>query len=161
MAALTDAQAKLVWEEWLASEMRSHYFGDLSGTYTNRQRIANWLGLLLSSGAAFAFIGSWLPQGSLAALALLVAGVNLYSLVMQNHKAAADCADLHAKWNRLAREYAELWNTWYSADASARLAATEERATEASKAGLQYGRDRRRLERWEERVIEQRVRPAA
>jgi len=51
----------------------------------------------------------------------LGAALSLVSLVMQNQKKYADCADLHFKWNRLAGEYKALWNGTYADSASATL----------------------------------------
>ncbi len=152
---LNEPQIKLVWEEWLSAEMRAHYFADLSGTFHRRQRWATWGTLLLSSGAAVALLGKLsVPEWTGPTLTLLTAVVSLYSLVTQNPKSAADCADLHFRWNRLAMEYRDLWFNWHSDDAPARLSRINERAAEASKSGTAYHYAPRRMLRWYNLVVE-------
>ena len=49
---LTDDQIKRVWENMLAAEARSLYFGDLAARYTRRKRVITGASFFLSSGAA-------------------------------------------------------------------------------------------------------------
>ncbi|MDQ6699199.1 MAG: hypothetical protein M3Z36_03320 [Acidobacteriota bacterium] len=73
---------------------------------------------------------------------------------MQNQKFAVDSADLHARWNRLAKEFESIWENVYADDAPEHLNALDDRATDLSKAaaaGIKY--DERSLLRWEEHVV--------
>jgi hypothetical protein len=163
MRMLSEPQTNMAWEEWLASEMRAEYFADLCSSFNRRHRWATWATLLLSSGAAVALIGRLaVPPWTVPTLALLAAGVSLYSLVAQNPKSAADCADLHSRWNKLAMDYRDLWMSWYADEAADRLAQLNERRAEASKSGAAYHYDEKRMLKWYELVVQNRVRhPAA
>ena len=160
---LTEPQRTMVWEEWLAAEIRANYFADLSGAYHRRQRVATFTTLVFSSGAFAALLArlSWVPEWVPAALALLAAAVSLYSLVAQNLKAAVDCSDLHFRWNKLAMEYQDLWNAGDVEDADRRLGQLNERRAEASKSGTAFPYSKRRMLRWYELVVEHRAPKAA
>jgi hypothetical protein len=69
------------------------------GSYPRRidaeGRVATFLTLVLSSGATTGFLGRIpIPTWAPGLLAMLAAGVSLYSLVAQNLKAAFECSDL-------------------------------------------------------------------
>lgn len=158
---LTEPQQTQVWEQWLAAEMRANYFADLCGWYHRQQKLATWATLLLSSGAAAAFVtrlADVLPAWVAPALALLAAGVSLYSLVAQNLKAALDCSDLHFRWNKLAREYEDLWNSLWAEDAAARLARLNDKRAELSKTGTAFRYSERRMRKWYDVVVQHHVR---
>jgi hypothetical protein len=53
---LSDFQQNMVWEGWLAAEIRSSYFAALVARYQFIQRFLVVLGLVLSSGATFTLI---------------------------------------------------------------------------------------------------------
>lgn len=152
---LSETQLKTVWEEWLAAEVRANYFADLCGTFNRRQRWATWATLLLSSGAAVAFIGRF--QWAVPILALLAAAMSLYSLVAQNPKSAAECADLHSRWNRLAMEYQALWQGWFADDAASKLAQLNDREADVSKSGVGYHYDEKRMLKWFDIVVRDRA----
>lgn len=154
--ALSEPQANMVWEEWLAAEVRANYFADLCATFHRRQNVAIWATLVLSSGAALTLISNidWLPAAIVPVLAFMAAGVSLYSLVAQNPKSASDCADLHSRWNKLAMEYRDLWQNWYAEDATAKLARMNERAAEISKSGTAYRYEPKRMAKWEDLVVQ-------
>ncbi|MBI3680717.1 MAG: hypothetical protein HY235_10000 [Acidobacteria bacterium] len=57
----------------------------------------------------------------------------MYSLVAQNQKNAVESADLHSRWNRLSREFEELWENMYDESAQERLRQLEGKAEELSK----------------------------
>lgn len=160
---LSAEQTKLAWEEWLAAEIRASYFADLCGTFNRHHRVATWGILLLSSGAAVGLLGrlDWLPAWASPLLVLCVAALSLYSLMAQNPKSAAECSDLHARWNKVGMEYRDLWMNWYAEDAAARLARLNERSAETSKSGTAYRYEPERMEKWQDMVVANRVRPPA
>ncbi len=80
---------------------------------------------------------------------------------MQNQKFALDASDLHARWNRLAKDLENLWDNVDASDAPERLAALEDRKTELSKAGSAFRYDERRMLKWETHVIAHRLPHAA
>ena len=152
---LSQLQQKNVWENWLSSEMRANYFADMANRYQTWQRVLTWLTLVFSSGAAFAIVTDWLPQGFgwvRAALALLTAAVSLLSLVEQNQKRATDCSDLHFRWNRLAAEYEDLWDNMYADNAELQLKALGEKEAELSKSSTAFPNRPRIMLKWQEHV---------
>jgi hypothetical protein len=76
---------------------------------------------------------------------------------MQNPKKAAECADLHFKWNRLAAGYQALWGNVYAEDAEDKFATLVERESEVSKASLAIPNKPKIVEKWERHVVEQRT----
>jgi outer membrane murein-binding lipoprotein Lpp len=156
---LSEAQQKRVWEGMLSSEIRSNYFADFSGRYYARQRWATWGALVASSGAVVAVLAD-LPD-SLAwlriALPLATAALSGYSVVAQNQKYAVDAADLHSRWNRLAKDYEKLWENVYANDAQETLSSLDDRAVELSKAGAGFKYDERSMLRWQEQVERHRL----
>jgi len=144
-----------VWEGWLGAEIRAHYFADLCGRYDRLQKAATWATLALSSSAFAAMIAnglqahySWLAP----VLTFLTAAISLYSLVAQNQKKAFDSADLHLRWNTLARDYSALWDDMYSEYAARRFTALVQRELEASKSGTAFPFKPRRMLKWQELV---------
>ena len=78
---LTEFQINLVWENMLAAEARSLYFGDLACRYTRWKQIITGGSFFLSSGAAAAVIGKlplWVP----VILTLGVAAATAYSMAV-------------------------------------------------------------------------------
>ena len=153
---LSGTQQRRVWEGMLSAEIRSNYFAELSGRYGSKQKLATWATLLFSSGAAISLMAR-LPddlQWIRLLCALTATAISIYSVVMQNQKLAVDASDLHARWNRLAKDYQRLWENVYVEDAAERLDALEDRATDLSKAGTIFPNDRRAMLRWEQHVVE-------
>jgi hypothetical protein len=91
------------------------------------------------------------------ALVFPTALLSAYSVVMQNQKFAVDSSDLHARWNRLAKEYEAVWENVYADDALERLNALEDRATDLSKAGAPFKYDKSRMLKWKEHVLAHRL----
>jgi hypothetical protein len=87
-------------------------------------------------------------------LTFFAAALSLVSVVMQNPKKYAECADLHHKWNLLAGEYKALWNETYSDDAALILARLNEKAAEHSKTGMWIAYKRAVLLKWENHVLQ-------
>jgi hypothetical protein len=160
---LSDAQQKRAWEGMLSAEIRANYFAEYSGRLNTRQRRATWGSLVLSSGAAASVLAN-LPESLVwirVALTLATAGLSAYTLVMQHQKFATDALDLHARWNRLAKDFEALWDNVYTDNAQERLRDLEERASEISKAGAVFRYDKRRMLAWENHVVQHRLPHAA
>jgi hypothetical protein len=151
---LSESQQKRVWEGMLGAEIRANYFAELSGRYLRRQRSSTWITLLFSSGAVVSIVANlsgelkWLQL----VLTLVAAGVSAYSLVIQNQKFAIDASDLHARWNRAAKDFEGIWENVYADDAAERLKAVDERTTELSKAGASFPYSKRKMLHWQEHV---------
>jgi hypothetical protein len=162
-SVLSELQRKRVWESWLSAEIRANYFAELSNRYHHAQRAITWLVLLFSSGAFVTLISNAPPSWSWAApvLAFLTAALSFLSMVVQTQKSATDSADLHLRWNSLARDYAALWDGMYANDASTRLAALEQRELEASKSGTAFRFNERRMLKWQEHVVRHHVTDSA
>ncbi len=151
---LSEAQQTRVWEGMLASEIRANYFAELSAQYLSRQRYSTLGALILSSGA-FASLLVNSPMWLRLLFTLLAAVISLYSFVMQNQKLAFDAADLHDRWNRLAKDYARLWE---DVDADGALGMLEElvdRGSGLSKSGLAFPNRKRAMLKWQDYVEQQ------
>jgi hypothetical protein len=155
---LSALQQKDVWEGWLGAEIRANYFADMCGQYERQQKLVTWLILFLSCGAAATFLTDWLPfelRWVKAALALLAAGMSLFSIVQQNQKRTTDCADLHFRWSRLGDAYKALWDDMYSGDALTRLRNLEEKEAELSKSSTSLPNKARVMLKWQDHVQRQ------
>jgi hypothetical protein len=151
---LSELQRKRVWEGWLSAEIRANYFADLSARYHRHQRYGTWCVLFSSSGVLATFVTK-LPQEftwAAPALALMTAGLSLYSLVAQNQKSAIDSADLHFRWNKLASEYEHLWDNMYAEDAGPQLTKLDERGMELSKVATAFPFSEKRILKWQDHV---------
>jgi hypothetical protein len=158
---LTESQRAMVWEEWLSAEMRGSYFADLCGVYNRRQRWSNFGTLVLSSGAAYGMVATWMPNWVPAAMTLVAAAISAYLLVSQNIKHAMECADLSFRWNKLAHQYRDIWNDQEAPDAVEKLARANETNAEASKAGAAFSYSPRRMSKWQDLVVANRTPRAA
>lgn len=155
---LARSQQKRVWEGMLSAEIRANYFADLSGRYRLYQRAATGLTFFFSSGAFATFVVrdgpaalSWIRP----LLALLAAAVSAYSFVAQNQDRAINSVDLHARWNKLAKEYEALWENMYAEDAPRQLERLSEKETELSKSGAAFPNDEKKMLRWQRHVEQQ------
>ncbi len=149
---LNEAQQQRLWEELIAAETRANYFGDLCGHYRTVHRACNWITLVLSSGAALTFVSKTELSSLAPFLAVAVAGVSAYTLVLQNQERAMNCADLHLRWNKLAHEYQALWENIHTEDAAERLRQLTEKSEEISKAGTSFPYRKRRMLKWQRHV---------
>lgn len=153
---LTPYEQEQVWKGMLAAEIRANYFADLSGQFARKQRFATWGTLVLSSSAFGSVVANIPPEYSpwvRGGLTLLAAALSAYSLVMQNQKSAIDASDLHARWNRLANEYARLWGNVYGDDAKEALDELIHTEEEVSKTGVALPHNKKLMEKWEDHVI--------
>lgn len=159
MSMLSDFQQDELWRNWISAEIRSDYFADMGTRYARLHSWLIWLTLFFSAGTFTVVIGNlpadfgWLKP----TLALITTALSLLSVVMQNPKKSADCADLHLKWNRLAAEYQALWNNVYSEDAQSKFAGLVEREAELSKTGMAIPSKPKVMEKWERHVLEHRT----
>ena len=151
---LSEQQRRRVWEDWLSSEIRSNYFADLAYRYFRRQRIVTWVAVFSSSAAFFALVSAselispWITKG----LALITAALSAYALVMQYQKTAIETAELHARWNKLASEYEQLWDNLYNDDAPQILSDLVAKEGELSKIATAFPARKDLLEKWQTHV---------
>ena len=152
---LSNLQQKIVWEGWLASEIRAYYFADLGYRYQQRQRVATWFTLVLSSGAVVTLLDWVPPQWRWIRLFLTAATafISLWSLVAQRDKVAIDCSDLHFRWNKLAVEYRALWDDMYASNAAKRLSGLSETSAELSRSGSRVRNDAALMSKWQDYVV--------
>jgi hypothetical protein len=152
---MTELERRVVWDGWFSAEVCAGYFAELSGMYRERQTVATWLTLALSSGAVVALFKVPAQQEWLVAvMAALAAIISLYSVVANNHQRATECADMHFRWSRLSNDYRTLWIDQHSEMASDRLRDLENRRAEISKSGTVFPNDQKRIRRWYEQVKE-------
>jgi hypothetical protein len=154
---LSEFQISDLWEQWISAETRALYFAEMGRRYGLWHNALIWTTLLLASGATVTLISDWVPAEYgwvKPALTALAAGLSVLSIVMQNPKKYAECADLHFKWNRLAGEYKNLWNETYSEDAAAILTRLNEKGAELSKTGMWIAYRKKTLLKWENHVLQ-------
>jgi hypothetical protein len=159
LSMLSEFQQDELWRLWISAEIRADYFADMSTRYARLHSWLIWSTLFFSAGTVAAIIGNlpddygWLKP----ALALITTALSLLSIVMQNPKKSAECAELHFKSNRLAAEYQALWSNVYSDDAEAKFANLIEKEADVSKASLAFPNKPKIVEKWERHVLEQRT----
>jgi hypothetical protein len=90
-------------------------------------------------------------------MALVVAGLSLYSVVQQNLRKISECSDLSFRWSSLAIQCQELWNNIYVEDAEQRLQSLLQKGIEASRSAHTLPNDERRMLKWEEHVLRHRM----
>lgn len=150
---LTEFQRTQVWENMLAAETRSLYFGDLASRYTARKQWITGLSFFLSSGAAATLIAQapgWVP----IVLSLAVAIMTAYSIAVGLDRKIAVMAKLHSAWDRISQEYNQLWNHTNDADAEQRLIQIVERSREPSElATTDAPNDQKLLGKWQDHVF--------
>jgi hypothetical protein len=152
---LIDTQCQDVGERWLSAEIRACYFADLCSRYLSRQRWLTWATLLCSSGTATTVLASDLPQrwqSLRPILALLTTALSVLTVVQQNAKASADCAELHFTWNHLANLYEMLWHDMDSNEAEDQLKNLIEKSAEASKRGTAIPYREKIMVKWQKHV---------
>ena len=150
---LDEFQRTKAWENLLAAEARSLYFGDLASRYTRRKQTITGVAFFLSSGAAAALIGklpSWIPLVS----SLVVAGATAYCIAVNLDGKIATMAKLHSSWNRIAQEYSRLWSHTGDLDAEDRLDEIIEMEREPSElATTGAPNDQKLLGKWQDHVF--------
>lgn len=153
---LSEFEQTIVWENWLAAEIRAAYFADLVQRFQTRQKVLVVGGLLLSSGATVALLTAIVPPNLnwiKPTLTLLAAGLSLWSLVAKNERSSIDCADLHFRWNSLALQYETLWSNMFTDDATERLAQLRTEELAISKSSTSQPAYRGLLEKAQHNVV--------
>jgi hypothetical protein len=153
---LSDFQQSMVWESWLAAEIRSGYFAALVARYQLIQRCLVVTGLVLSSGATLTLLTTIVPPplGWIKPLlTVLAAAVSLWSLVAKYERNAIDSADLHQRWNSLAMEYERLWSDMYSEQAVEKLSQLRKEESSVSKSSTSMPTYRRLMEKVQDNVL--------
>jgi hypothetical protein len=151
--ALTEQQTGDVWREWIESEVRSLYFGDLASLYTRQKQWITGASFFLSSGAA-AILVAKLPTTVPIVLSALVALMTAYAVAVNLASKIRTMAKLHYAWNQIGNDYERLWNHTYSDEAEAELIDLKRRASEISElATTDAPNDPKRMERWEDHVF--------
>ena len=150
---LTQDQIDRVWENMLASEARSLYFGDLANRYTRRKQWITGLSFFFSSGAAATVIAkapAWVP----VLLALASAAITAYSMAVNLDGMIGTMAKLHSSWNQISTDYDRLWNHAYDEDAEDQLNAIIGKERDSSElATTDAPNDQKLLEQWQQRVF--------
>ena len=150
---LNEAEQKKAWEGQFMSEVRALYFAELAAERYRFQQLLTGLTLLFSSSAAGVVVlrdASLINPMAAPILFLLVAVVSVLS---QNRRLAIDASDLHSKWNKLALDFARLWEDMYSGGARESLWALEDKAAEYSKSGIPVAPfDSQRMNKWQSHV---------
>jgi hypothetical protein len=153
---LSEFQQRVVWESWLSAEIRAAYFAALVERFQRRQKFLVVGSLLLSSGATFALVTSYIPA-SLSwikpSLTLLAAVLSFWSLVAKNERASIDSADLHARWLNLALQYEALWANVYVDDAARRLEVLRMDEVAISKSSTTFPTYGNLLEKVQDRIV--------
>jgi hypothetical protein len=150
---LSEFQIGQVWENMLAAETRSLYFGDLTARYTITKQWITGASFFLASSAAATVVAKtpgWVP----GILALLVALANAYAMAVNLDGKIKSMGSLQAAWNRIAIDYGRLWSHTYSDDAETDLYEIIDREREASEiATTEAPNDQKLLGKWQDRVF--------
>jgi hypothetical protein len=117
---LTQDQAAEVWDEMIAAEVRSLYFGELGATFTKQKQLISGLSFFFSSGAAAAVFAKMDPLVPLV-LSLITAVTTAYSIAVGLDKRAITMAKLYSTWSQIETDCRDLWNHWYEDDAESKF----------------------------------------
>lgn len=152
--ALTPLQQRRVWEAWFAGEVRALYFADLATVYRRRQRVVTWATVFTASGAVASLLAAVPAEWHVIRLvfAAVTAGLSFSSVVTDLPRQATASADLHARWNQLARAYERLWDGMYAPDAPETLQRLDDEAAALSEASTPFPAHGRRLRKWHAHV---------
>ncbi len=150
---LNEFQRTKVWENLLAAEARSLYFGDLASRYTRWKQGITGGSFFLSSGAAATLIGKsplWIP----IVLSLAVAAATAYSIAVNLDGKISTMAKLRSSWNHIAQEYSKLWSHTVDQGAEDQLDAIIEMEREPSElATTDAPYNQKLLGDWQDRVF--------
>jgi hypothetical protein len=150
---LNEFQRTQVWQNMLAAETRSLYFGDLASRYTRLKQWITGLSFFLASGAAATLIGK-APEAVPVLLSLAVAGMNAYSIAVGLDRKIATMAKLHSAWGKISQEYNRLWSHTGDEDAESQMERIIELSREPSElATTDAPNDQKLLGKWQNRVF--------
>ncbi len=158
---LTAEQRETVGDRMISAEVRSLYFGDLASLYSRRKHWITGLSFFLSSGAAATLIAkapAWVP----IVLSVIVAAITAYSMSVNLDSLTRLMAKLHYSWNEIANDYERLWSSLDDEGAESTFEQLSRRERDLSElATTDAPHDKRRLERWQAYVWDQRQLPTA
>jgi hypothetical protein len=150
---LDEFQRTQVWENMLAAETRSLYFGDLASRYTRQKQWITGLSFFLASGAAASLIGK-VSESVATILSAAVAVMTAYSIAVGLDRKTATMAKLHSAWNGISQEYTRLWSHTGDEDAENQLMQIIEKSREPSElATTDAPNDQKLLDKWQDRVF--------
>ena len=109
----TDEQRERIWGEMLDAETRSLYFAGLERRYQVHEQKVTLLILLLSSGSVVSLLADIPADYHLlrAALPAITAALSGFLLLEKHSSKARTCSYLHARLEKLAADYEDLWST--------------------------------------------------
>lgn len=149
----TREQIHDLWDRRISSEVRALYFADLTSVLSRRKQWIAGISFFLSSGAAATLVGG-LPKWVAILCSVLVAGMTAYVFAFNLDTKIQLLSRLHSDWNRLADEYADLWNHTYAAEAPSRLDALLRQERELSSLAVTDApNDQKRMRRWQLHVF--------
>jgi hypothetical protein len=150
---LSEVQINKVWQEMLAAETRSLYFGDLASRYTIQKQWIMGVSFFLSSGAAATIIAKF-PSIVPIVLSVAVAVASAYSIAVRLDGKISTMAKLHSTWGRIMVEYERLWTHPDAEDAEDRLNKIIESEEEPSElATTEAPNDQKLLGKWQDHVF--------
>ena len=106
---LTDEQRGRLWRELLDADFRARYYASSVCRYETLDHGTRLLILLGSSAVLVALLQGLDPVWP-KLVSAFVASCSLISFLMGWSKKADRCADLHARFSRLANAYTDLWD---------------------------------------------------
>lgn len=152
--ALTQTQQERVWENMLAAETRSLYFGDLASRYSLQKQWITGVSFFLSSAAAATVVAK-APAVIPATTAMISALANAYSIAVGLDKRIQTMAKLHSSWNRIAAEYQNIWDHMDADDAEGRFLKVIDLEREPSEiATTSAPNDQKLLGKWQDVVLQ-------
>lgn len=151
---LTEDQISEVWDDRIAAEVRSLYFGDLANRYSTQKQWITGLSFFFSSAAAASLLGK-LPVWCPLLLSLAVAVMSAYSVAVNLDSKIKTMANLHCSWSQIGLELRRLWNHVYRDDAEADFDELQRRQLELSEIAVtEAPNDEKRMSRWQLKVFQ-------
>lgn len=157
---LSEEQVNSAWKRMVGAEVRSMYFAELTINYTKRKQILNALVLFLTSGAAVS-VGARGPGWLTLVFSIIAAAISAYTIGFSLDRVVSTLTRLHLVWNELQSRYEHLWSGWGDNEAELVFEDLLRRSREASELGTEAPFDEELLKKWEDRIYDQYVRPAA
>lgn len=155
---LTEFEAGRAWQEMFEAEVRSMYYAELSSRYIRLRQLLTGVSLFLSSGAAATILSkspTWVPL----TLSIVTAAITAYLIASGIERTVATTGKLHASWNRLAKDYENIWHHWKDDDAKELYRQLQSRAAEASQLATEAPYREELLVKWQARISEKYERP--
>ncbi len=151
----TQEQIDDLWDRRISSEVRALYFADLTSVLCRQKQWIAGISFFLSLGAAATLLGGYTNDAVAIACSLIVAGLNAYLFAFNLDSKIQSLSKLHAGWNQLADEYADLWNHTYAADARGHFESLIRQERELSAiAATDAPNDQKRMGRWQQHVFQ-------